>query len=112
MQTCYIVTSLFIMMDLITGLLKSLKKREFNSSVMRQGLWHKSGCVLAVCFGVLVDYAQSIIDLGLTMPVALTVCVYICLMEMGSIFENICVINPQLATEKSKQYFEKLKERE
>jgi polar amino acid transport system substrate-binding protein len=104
----YVVTMGFILLDLITGLIKAFKEKNYTSSVMREGLYHKIGSVVCILFGILTDYAQSFIDLGITIPIALTVCGYIILMEIGSIIENICIINPQILPDKLKSYFQKL----
>lgn len=104
----YIITGAFILLDFITGLVKAFKTKQFTSSVMRQGLFHKAGSVLVIMFGALVDYAQVYIDLGVSIPVATTICVYICLMEIGSIIENVCVINPRIIPNKLQSYFQKL----
>lgn len=105
---CYIIVGLFILLDLITGLIKAFKKKEYTSTIMREGLFHKAGSILVVCFGVLVDYAQTFLDLGINVPIATSICVYIILMEIGSIIENICTINPDILPEKIKAYFSKL----
>lgn len=104
----YIVTALFILLDLVTGLIKAIKNKSYTSTTMREGLFHKCGSVLCVVFGVLVDYAQTLIDIGVTIPVATAICTYIILMEIGSIIENLSEINPDLIGEKLKQYFSKL----
>ena len=108
----YIITALFIVLDLVTGLIKAFKEKSYTSTIMREGLFHKCGSVLCVVFGVLVDYAQTLIDLGVSVPVAITVCSYIILMEIGSIIENVCKINPQIMPNKLKVYFSKLSESE
>ena len=108
----YIITALFIVLDLVTGLIKAFKEKSYTSTIMREGLFHKCGSVLCIVFGVLVDYAQSLIDLGVSVPVAITVCSYIILMEIGSIIENVCKINPQIMPNKLKVYFSKLSESE
>ena len=104
----YFVTACFILLDLISGLIKAFKEKNYCSSVMREGLFHKFGSILCVAFGVLVDYTQSIMDIGAAVPVALSICVYICIMEIGSVIENICAINPEIMPDKIKQYFKKL----
>lgn len=104
----FIITGAFILLDLVTGLIKAFKKKEYTSSVMREGLFHKAGSILIVVFGVLVDYAQNFLDLGVSIPVALSICAYIVLMEIGSIIENACIINPQILPDKIKSYFHKL----
>lgn len=104
----YALTGCFILFDLITGLIKAFKEKNYDSSVMREGLFHKCGSVLCVVFGVLVDYTQGYLDLGVTMPVALAICGYVVMMEIGSIIENVCAINPDILPDKLKAYFAKL----
>ena len=105
----YIVTGLFILLDVITGMWNAIKQKKFESSAMREGLFHKSGSVLCVVFGVLVDYAQSLFDIGVYLPVSTMFCLYIISMEIASIIENICQINPEIAPDVLKQYFKKLR---
>lgn len=104
----YIITAGFILLDMLTGLFKAFKEKAYTSSIMREGLFHKVGSLLCIVFGLLVDYAQSLIDLGVSIPVATSICAYIILMEIGSIIENICKINPEILPEKLQQYFSKL----
>lgn len=104
----YIITSVFILLDMVTGIVKAFKEKDYNSSVMREGLFHKSGSLLCIAFGVLVDYAQTLLDLGVNVPVAVSICAYICLMEIGSIIENVCKINPEIFPDKLKSFFTKL----
>lgn len=104
----YILTAIFIVLDMVTGLIKAFKEKNFTSTIMREGLFHKCGSVLCVVFAVLVETAQQYIDIGIVIPVILPVCSYIILMEIGSIIENICIINPQILPEKLKSFFSKL----
>lgn len=104
----YALTAGFIVLDMLTGLVKAFKEKAYTSSVMREGLFHKCGSILCVVFGVLIDYAQGFLDLGSNVPVAGSVCAYIVLMEIGSIIENVCAINPEIMPDKLKQYFTKL----
>ncbi len=67
---------------------------------MREGLYHKIGLPLVILLGVLVDYAQGWLELGMSVPVAGAVCAYIVIMEIGSSLENICKINPDLMPDK------------
>ena len=98
----------FIAMDCITGIVKAVKNKNFSSSTMREGLFHKLGSILAIVLGLLADYAQSIIDLGFSVPIAIPICVYIVTMEIGSIIENISAINPQIIPEKLSKFFSKI----
>lgn len=104
----YLIVACFILFDFLTGLLKAFKEKTYTSSIMREGLFHKCGSILCVIFGVLVDYAQTFIDIGVNIPVAYAICGYIVLMEIGSIIENVCAINPRIMPNKLKKYFLKL----
>lgn len=105
----YILTGAFILLDFVTGIIKAFKKKEFTSTVMREGLYHKAGSIVVIVFAGLVDYAQGFMDLGISIPLTTTVCVYVTLMEIGSIIENLCIINPSFIPSKLQTYFQKLK---
>lgn len=101
----YAIVFAFIVLDFVTGMVKAVATQSFSSTKMREGLFHKSGLILVVILGVLVDYAQGYLDLGMTLPVAGAVCTYISLMEIASILENVCKINPDLMPDKLHQLF-------
>ena len=92
----FILVALFILFDFITGLIARCVNGNYQSAVARQGLYHKIGNVLCIVFAVLCDYRQNYIDIGVTIPITISVILYICLMERGSILENIKKINPEL----------------
>ena len=102
----YAFTGAFVALDFITGLVKAFGTKSFTSTKMRQGLYHKVGLVLCVVLGVLIDYAQGYLSLGIRLPVAATICVYIILMEISSIAEYILEINPELQGGKIAALFE------
>lgn len=104
----YAITAAFILLDLISGVVKALKAKNLNSSVMRDGVFKKAGSVLIMALGALVDYGQQYIDLGVSLPVAAIFCGIIIMTEVVSIIENACVINPNLMPDTFKAYFEKL----
>ena len=108
-MTIYAIEFAFIVLDFITGLIKALATHSFTSTKMREGLFHKVALLLCMILGFLVDHAQGYIDLGITVPVAAAVCVYICLMEITSIIENICKINPEIVPDKLASLFGGLK---
>lgn len=107
-MTIYLITAAFVLLDFITGIIKAFKNKEFTSSIMREGLFHKAGSIVVIAFGALVDYAQGFMDLGVSIPLAGAICVYVTLMEIGSIVENVCIINPSLIPDKLQSYFSKL----
>lgn len=104
----YLIVAGFILMDMITGLIKAFKKKEYSSSIMREGLFHKAASIAIIAFGALVDYAQNFLDLGVNIPLSIAICTYITLMEIGSIIENVCEINPEIMPSKLQAYFQKL----
>jgi phage-related holin len=98
----YLITFYFIAMDFFTGLLKAFATDSFSSKIMRRGLFHKLSLLCVLALGWLMEYAQRFVDLGLSfaVPVGTAACVYIILMEAGSIMENLCRINPELSSTK------------
>lgn len=105
----YLVTALFIAFDFLTGFIMGLATTGFNSTIMRQGLFHKLALVMVMAFGGLCDYGQQFVDIGINVPVAPAFCAYIVLMEIGSIIENIGKINPEIVIPSIRSRFEKLK---
>lgn len=108
----FLVTGGFILLDMVTGLVKAFKEKAYTSSVMREGLYHKCGSVLFMVLGSLGEYAQTIVDIGVSVPLASVVCTYIILMEVGSIVENLGKIDPRIIPAKIKPYFQKLSDGE
>lgn len=103
-----VIVVVFIMLDVVGGLLKAFSTTGFDSSVMRQGFFHKLGEVLSVALCVVVD--ESFPSLGIPVDVNFSAmcCTYLVLMEIGSVLENIGAINPELRKPLSK-IFAKLK---
>ena len=104
----YIIVGILIVLDIATGLIKAFKEKSYTSSIMREGLFHKCGSVALIVLGIVADYAQTLVDIGVKAPVSNAICVYIILMEIGSIIENIGKINPKLVPSIIKPYFTKL----
>lgn len=98
----YLITFYFIVLDFFTGLLKAFATGGFSSKIMRRGLFHKGSLLCVLALGWLMEYAQRFVDLGLSfaVPVGTAACVYIILMEAGSILENLSRINPDLRATK------------
>ena len=84
--------------DYITGYSAAAKNGEWSSTVAREGLWHKAGCIFAVLAAGILDavvgYLLGNIQ-GLALPFTYTVLVaplvvaWYILMELGSILENV-----------------------
>ena len=88
---------LFIAFDIVTGLIKSLSTHSYQSSVMRQGLFHKLGEIVCFIFGVVCDIFLPYLGVKIPVSIAQSICVYIVVMEIGSVVENIGEINPDLS---------------
>lgn len=98
----------FIVFDVVTGLIKAGYNGNYNSAIMRQGGFHKSMEVMALAVAYFVEYAIVYINIGVDVPAVPAVTVYICIMELISILENICAVNPQMCA-LFKPYLDKLK---
>ena len=109
MKICAVAFA-FIVLDFITGIVYALSKKQFKSSVMREGLWHKLASIIGIVIGIGLDYAQSIADLGFSIPAMNSICVYIILMECGSIIENIGKINSKILPKSITSLFKSLNE--
>jgi len=102
----YIITFAFIVLDITSGLIKSFILKKWSSSIMREGLFHKTGFLLVVVLAILCDYGQRFLSIGINIPITETVCTYVT--EIGSIIENLALINPELIPEKLKGFFLKI----
>ena len=91
------VILIFISFDILFGLLQAVKNSNFESKIMRQGLFHKLGELLCYCFGVVCDTFLPMIDILLPFSLAGAITVYVVIMEIGSILENISKISPVMA---------------
>ena len=94
------ITAVLILMvlDIVFGLANAIAKGEYESSKMREGIAHKCAELGFILVGIIAD-ATIIggVDIGFTAPVLVTVCVYLAVMEIGSLLETFAKMNPQLA---------------
>ena len=98
----FIVVGLAIILDLVTGISKSIHAGGFKSSVMREGLWHKLSEVIALIVAYFMQYMLPYIGIPYSVPAVSVITIYIVLMEVGSCLENLGEINPQLKEPLSK----------
>lgn len=101
----YLITLGFMALDFVSGMAKGVCLRELRSTKMREGLFHKCSLILCMVLGVGVDEAQRVMDIGFSVPVSGSICIYIVLMEISSILENLCQLNPELMPEKLRLLF-------
>ena len=88
---------LLMTVDIFTGMAAARRNGEWASSVARDGLWHKAGCVSAVTAAGVLDLVAGLLLRSLpadALPFSYTVLlcplavVWYLLTEMGSILEN------------------------
>ncbi|MHB8065863.1 MAG: phage holin family protein [Ruminiclostridium sp.] len=84
--------------DWLTGSAAAAKEGKWESKVAREGLWHKTGCIIAVLVAVILDVVigtvvNNVVP-SITLPFDYTVLlcpivmVWYILTELGSIVEN------------------------
>lgn len=97
MTIAIVLTCILIALDYVTGLIKAVAQQKVQSSIMRQGLWHKLAEILAILLAYLVviegHYLRLPFDIDFLIP---GVVAWITVMEVTSILENIGEINPEL----------------
>lgn len=106
----YVIIGVFILFDILTGILKGLKNGHLNSTKLRTGLYTKVSEILAVLLAHGIELGADYINLGFTIPMRGVVVTYIAVTELVSILENLGELNPVL-DKLFKPYLEKLRER-
>ncbi|MBR2189577.1 MAG: phage holin family protein [Eubacterium sp.] len=70
--------------DILTGLINAWKQKDFQSALMRSGLAKKAGEILILVVGILFTYGM-----GLPSYILKLISLYIILMELMSVIENL-----------------------
>ena len=91
-----VLVVIFMMVDVLTGVLKALKNKELSSTKAREGIYKKASFILFVAFGYLADFAMDYVDMGFKFPAAVTISTLVILTEAISVLENLGSINPEL----------------
>lgn len=74
---------IFSGLDILTGYIQAVINKNVDSKIMREGLLHKCLLIVAIVIGYIVEYAFNL------SAVSSVITVYICVMELMSILENI-----------------------
>lgn len=86
-----------ITLDYLTGIAKAIATKSLSSAVMRQGLWHKVAEITAILLAFIVTEQGKHIGMPYQIDYLLTgVVVWVSVMEVTSILENIGEMNPEL----------------
>lgn len=94
-----IVCGILIIMDIVCGTLAAMRNKELCSSIARDGMYNKIGEAMFLLIAIIANeiLAMPPFDgLGISPDIAYLVAAYIAWMELVSILENICKINPEL----------------
>lgn len=100
-----LILSIFIGLDILTGLLKAGATHSLSSQKMREGLFHKMSFYIAYALALAIEYGSMTLDLGYDVPLTPVVTAYICVTEVISIVENLCELNPNLKDSKLAELF-------
>lgn len=76
-------TLIFMVVDIISGIIQAIINKNLDSQKMREGILRKSLLILVVILSFIAQYAFNI------PAISKVVCIYIILMEVISIFENL-----------------------
>lgn len=94
-----IVCGILIIMDIVCGTVAAMRNKELCSSIAREGMYNKIGEAMFLLIAIIANeiLAMPPFDgLGISPDIAYLVAAYIAWMELVSILENICKINPEL----------------
>lgn len=107
------ITAILIAMDYVTGISAAASRGDLQSSKMREGLWHKLSEVGAILLAYLVAEEGHYIGLPYQIDILIpAVLIWISVMEITSILENLAVLNPDLASDGFLQIFKNTTENE
>lgn len=98
----------FVVLDFVSGMIKAFKNKDFDSSIMRDGLVNKMGELLILILAELAEKALPYFDISIGKPIFNGICTYIILMEIGSVIENVGNINKAIVPAKIRKFFKKI----
>lgn len=88
--------------DVLTGYAQAVKNACVSSSVMREGLFKKAGSITVIILALAVGHAGAFVGIDSTVCASVIglVLAMVSVMELTSIIENICMLNPDLPVAK------------
>lgn len=102
----------FVTTDYLTGIVKAIMQNNLSSRKMREGLGHKFAYLVLLTVAYAIDTVSAHVSLGLPVNVFIATIGGVCLIELTSILENICEINPELKNKPFMRIFETSKKKE
>lgn len=93
-----IIAALVMMaVDIVSGFAGAVVRGEVSSTKMREGLGHKAMLVIVIFVAILLQiFTLHIGDMGWSFPLITPACIYIVVMELASVLENVCSAYPEL----------------
>lgn len=101
---------LLVVIDFLVGLLGAFIRGDFSSSIMRVGIGHKAMCSLVVLLAAVLQVLAVHVTTLPIFPAVSIVCVYLIIMEVGSVWETIVKTYPELAGSKLEEFFDDFKD--
>ena len=86
----------FIFIDCISGIIAASMVGDLSSKKLKVGLLKKFVYILILFTCYIIDFVSCKVDLGFTIKLYNITGVGISLIEITSIFENCCLINPEI----------------
>lgn len=97
-----------MLFDIVSGFVGALVRGNVSSTKMREGIGHKAMLVLLVVLAIFVQtFSLHIGDMGWTVPLITPACVYIIVMEVASVVENVIQAYPALGDTPLVKIFER-----
>lgn len=98
-----------MLFDIVSGFVGAVVRGDVSSTKMREGIGHKAMLILLVVLAIFVQtFTLHIGDMGWTVPLITPVCVYIIVMEVASVTENVVDAYPALKDTPLVKLFERL----
>lgn len=100
------VAAVMMALDIATGFAGAAKDKAIESGKMREGLWHKAGFFGLVGLAAVWEIGSvwlnaEVSGVGVAvpeLPAVGAVCTFVVATEIVSILENLCVLNPDIAS--------------
>lgn len=102
-----LVVAMMMVLDIASGFAGAAKEGVIESGKMREGLWHKAGFIGLVLLAVVWEVAVLWVNFDAVskgagviipeLPTVAAVCAFIVFIELVSIVENLCILNPHIA---------------
>lgn len=108
----FVLILALIIIDYVLGIMGAVITKTFSSSKMRLGLWHKCTYIIVMFVAIIIERLAFYYDIGLVSATGFfcLVCGWIIITELGSILENLVVINPKFADNAFMSIFAKREE--